>query len=207
MDTSNSNAAVRWRHNPGTFQHSHFGNRVVLHNRSENSFRLQFISMTIKAWCLLLISIVFWPFESNAQWRPSVSAGKDFRVDFRAKVHGDFRGFNPHLKTEEGAFDLNRARFGVEGRFLRHFQYEAEYEFRETLGGRDVKYPLRDAFVNFDYFDDFQLQVGKFKLPFSQEQNTSAANLDFVLRSRIADNLAPGRDIGAMLHGRFFNRG
>jgi phosphate-selective porin len=90
---------------------------------------------------------------------------------------------------------------------FRHLQYEGEYEFRETFGGRESKHPLRDVFVNFDYFDDFQLQIGKFKLPFSQEQNTGATNLDFILRSRIAENLAPGRDIGAMLHGRFFNRG
>jgi phosphate-selective porin len=102
---------------------------------------------------------------------------------------------------------MRRVRFGIEGRFLKHFRYEAEYEFREAFGGREVKHPWRDTFIDFDYLDDFQLQVGKFKLPFSQEQNTGSTNLDFILRSRIAEHLAPARDVGAMLHGRFFNRG
>ena len=39
------------------------------------------------------------------------------------------------------------------------------------------------------------------------EQLTSAHRLDFVLRSRIADDLAPGRDVGGSVHGRFFERG
>src|SRR5688572_7432530 len=146
---------------------------------------------------LLLIALLCYFPELSAQWRPSLRFGDSLRVDLRAKIQADMRGFNPHLTTEEGAFDMHRVRFGVEGRFLRHFRYEAEYEFRETFGGREVKHPLRDAFVDFDYLDDFQLQVGKFKLPFSQEQNTGATNLDFILRSRIAEFLAPGRDVGA----------
>ena len=39
------------------------------------------------------------------------------------------------------------------------------------------------------------------------DENTSATNLDFVYRSRIAALLAPGRDKGVMAHGRFLHRG
>jgi len=47
---------------------------------------------------------------------------------------------------------------------------------------------------------------GKFKLPFSLDENTSATNLDFVYRSRAATQLAPGRDRGVQLHGRVVRR-
>ncbi|MBI4475426.1 MAG: hypothetical protein HY646_22365 [Acidobacteria bacterium] len=156
---------------------------------------------------LVLLLVLSCPVETVAQYRPRFGDRDFVRVELRAKVQADLRGFDPHITTEEGAFDMQRVRFGIEGRFLRFFQYEAEYETREHFGGRKLKNALRDAFINFDYFDDFQLKAGKFKVPFSQEQNTGASNLDFILRSRIAENLAPARDVGAMLHGRFFNRG
>jgi phosphate-selective porin OprO and OprP len=139
--------------------------------------------------------------------RPSLRVGRLLRVDLRARIQGDFRAFSPDLVTDEGTFDLNRARIALDGNFLRHFDYQVEHEFRETFGGLKSKYPWRDVYVNFDYFDNFQLQAGKFKIPFSVEQLTSVANLDFIERARVADDLAPARDIGVMLHGRFFQRG
>jgi len=160
-----------------------------------------------KTGTLLLLLSLSWPLDLAAQKRLRVGDNDTVRVEFRAKLQADLRGFNPHITTEEEGFDMNRVRFGVQGRFLSHFEYEVEYEFREEFGGRPTRNPLRDAFINFDYLDDFQLKIGKFKLPFSQEQNTGSTNLDFVLRSRLADELAPAREVGAMLHGRFFNRG
>ncbi len=44
-------------------------------------------------------------------------------------------------------------------------------------------------------------------MPFSLDENTSATKLDFVYRSRIATLLAPGRDLGVMVHGRVLPRG
>jgi phosphate-selective porin OprO/OprP len=94
--------------------------------------------------------------------------------------------------------------------FLKHFEYEVEREIdynpeeEAAPGGLDEvdDSPWRDVFVNFRYFRDAQVQAGKFKVPFSLEQITGPTNLDFVYRSRIAADLAPGRDIGAMVHGR-----
>ena len=133
--------------------------------------------------------------------QPSVRFGKVFRADFRAKLQGDFRGFSPDLETQEGLFDLRRARVGLQGEFLKHFEYEAERELEKVAN------PWRDVYVNFRYFRDVQLQAGKFKMPFSMDQLTGPANLDFIFRSRIGGQLAPARDIGVMAHGRFFRRG
>ena len=142
--------------------------------------------------------------------RPSFRFGNKLRIDFRVKAQADTRAFSPDIETEEGQFDLQRVRFGLEGNFLEDFEYEVEREFRNQIGGdwaRPTENPWRDTFINYRRFDNFQVRVGKFKVPFSMEQLTSTHDLDYVLRSRIADELAPGRDIGVTVRGRFYQRG
>lgn len=46
------------------------------------------------------------------------------------------------------------------------------------------------------------MRGGKFKIPFSLDENTGASRLDFMFRSLAATHLAPGRDRGVMVHGR-----
>jgi phosphate-selective porin OprO/OprP len=131
--------------------------------------------------------------------RPSLRFGSVLRIDFRLKLQGDFRAFSPNVETEEGLFEMHRRRVGIQGTFLRHFEYEVERELRE-------KRVWRDAFVNFGYFDNFQIQAGKFKIPFSLEQLTTPTDLNFVYRAKVVDNLSPARDIGVTMHGRFGRR-
>lgn len=132
--------------------------------------------------------------------RPSLRVGGVFRLDVRARFQGDWRTFSPEQAPEEGLFELHRRRAGVQGTLLRHFEYEVERELRR-------KGPWRDAFVNVRYFDNVQIQGGKFKVPFSLDEVTGTSDLDFVFRTLIANNLAPARDVGVMAHGRFFRRG
>jgi len=139
--------------------------------------------------------------------RPSIRFGDALRVDVRAKVQTDFRSFSPQVQTPEGTFDLHRGRVGLEGQFLKHFEYEIERDFRQSLANNDQRYPWKDVKLDFTYFDNFQLLVGKFKMPFGLDETTSEHETDFSLRSRTADDLSPGRSVGGMLHGRFFSRG
>ncbi len=145
--------------------------------------------------------------------RPSIRFGKVARVDFRVKFQGDFRGYSPPLRTKEGLFDLHRMRFGVEGRLFKDFEFEVERETRAEFSSlfavdrTETQTPWRDVFVNFRHFRDFQIRGGRFKVPFSLDQLTGPSKLDFIQRSRIADLLAPGRDLGIVAHGRFFKRG
>lgn len=163
---------------------------------------------------------------------PEVRFGKVLRMEFHTKFQADFRGFSPELQPKRECdpynssagclFELNRMRISVEGRFLKDFEFDVERELRDNLRepklvtveqGQDVarvvqiNNPWRDVYVNYRYFRRFQIKAGKFKLPFSMEQLTGPHKLDLIFRSRIADLLAPGRDIGIMAHGRFFNRG
>jgi phosphate-selective porin len=130
---------------------------------------------------------------------PSLRLGPGTRVDFRARFQWDLRRSEAPLgdddDAESGALDLARRRVGIEGEILNIVDYQVERELKSTD-------PWRDVYANYKQFDAVQVQAGKFKLPFSLDENTSATKLDFVYRSRIAAFLAPGRDTGVMLHGR-----
>jgi phosphate-selective porin OprO and OprP len=141
--------------------------------------------------------------EQIFRWddHPSLHFGKGTRIDFRAKLAGELRDSEAPLDDDDvtDALDIARRRVGVAGeiRNLVDFQVEAE------IGSDEV---WRDVYANYRQFDFVQVQGGKFKLPFSLDENTSSTNLDFVHRSRAASQLAPGRDVGVMVHGRVLKR-
>jgi phosphate-selective porin len=138
--------------------------------------------------------------DRGFHWKdhPTVVLGPDTEIAFRARLQ-------THLVDSDGltgdarSFDLSRRRIGVEGLIRGVLEFQIEYEI-------DDDEPWRDVYGNYRSFDALQVQAGKFKLPFGLDENTSAANLDFVYRSRAATQLAPGRDRGVMLHGRVLNR-
>ena len=131
--------------------------------------------------------------------RPSLRIGSVLRVDFRLRLQGDVRSFSPETSSDDPTFAWTRRRVGIQGTAFEHFEYEVERELRKNGAWRDV-------FVNFSYFDDYQVQAGKFKIPFSQERLTGSTDLDFVYRAAVVDALSPAREIGVTLHGRFNNR-
>jgi phosphate-selective porin len=145
-------------------------------------------------------------------WRdhPSVRSRDLFRVDFAAKFQLDSRdpGDNP---VDFDTVEVHRMRVGIEGDLFDHIQYSVERELKE----RETSDPLqkssksqwKDVYVEANYTDAAQVRVGKFKVPFGLDQTSGESNLDFVYRSLGGSYLSPGRDIGAMVHGRFFKRG
>ena len=132
--------------------------------------------------------------------KPSVRIGKQIRIDLRVKLQTDFRVSQwDGLEDEGGLFDFKRKRIGVQGEITKYVDFEVEAELREEN-------IWRDAFVNVKPADAFQVQGGKFKMPFSYEQLTGPTSLDFVSRSLLAYTIAPARDIGVMAHGRLIGR-
>ena len=120
---------------------------------------------------------------------PSFHIGKGFRAALRLSINADVNA--------QDATDLGRLRLGVEGKLLKHFQYEVERDFRST-------HPWKDVFLDLNRIDDAQIKLGKFKIPFGLDELTGSRNQDFVDRTLTARDLAPGRDLGLMLHGRIF---
>jgi len=147
---------------------------------------------------------------------PGIRFGKHFNIEFEAKLQEDWH--QSYVGAEQSAgledWELHRNRFGVLGNIGKHIEFEVEHEFTEhELSEKDVEAGLtpksqwKDVRANFDYVKNAQIQIGKFKVPFGLDQTTGVTHNDFVYRSLGAIYLSPGRDIGAMVHGRFFKRG
>ena len=141
--------------------------------------------------------------EDIFEWgeHPSLHFGKGTRIDFRARLAGELRDSEAPFDGDNARenIDIAKRRLGVAGQIWNIVEFEVDAEVGSTNTWRDV-------YANYRQFDFVQVQGGKFKLPFSLDENTGATKLDFVNRSRAATQLAPGRDIGVMVHGRLLER-
>ncbi|MGH9253993.1 MAG: OprO/OprP family phosphate-selective porin [Vicinamibacterales bacterium] len=134
--------------------------------------------------------------------RPSLRVGRLLRFDLRVKSQAGWRDFPDEAAASSGdVFDLPRARVGVDGRVSRYVEYQVEREMR------GAKRPWRDVFANVRPLRALQVQVGRFKMPFSLDQTTSSMDVNFAYRSLAATYLAPSRDVGVMAHGGLFRNG
>jgi len=126
-------------------------------------------------------------FPSSFRYRKILTA------DIRASLNAD-------INAQDNNTDIGHARLGVQGKLLKEFQYQVEVDFASTHFWKDV-------FLDLHHIDYAQVKIGKFKLPFCMDELTSFRDLDFVDRTFTARKLAPGRDIGVMLHGRILKDG
>ena len=138
---------------------------------------------------------------SGLRWRnrPSIQLGPHVRLDIHARLAGDWRA------VDDSGLDVDTARWrfrraGVEGEIADHLQFEIERDL--PADGR-----WRDVFVNWRTYRAFQVQAGRFKIPFGREQLTSIARVDFAERALTSSSIAPARATGLMAHGRFWGRG
>jgi phosphate-selective porin OprO and OprP len=148
-------------------------------------------------------------------WRqhPSMRAGDWLRVDLEAKLQEDGHGAYGPVKGLD-TWEFHRNRFGIKGYVTKHIEYEVERELTEhELTEKDIeagitpKSQWKDVNVNLTYVKTAQIQIGKFKVPFGLDELTGVTHNDFVYRSLGANYLAPGRDIGAMVHGSIWKHG
>ena len=91
-------------------------------------------------------------------------------------------------------------RLQVEGTLFKKVEFEVSREFG------DAAEPERDAFANIRFDHAFELRAGQFKMPFGHDALVGGANIDFIYRSMAGRQLAPGRDLGVMAHGRTKSR-
>ena len=115
------------------------------------------------------------------------------KLQFSGRLHADYRHFlgnNPNTDS----FFIRRARLAAIGSFYKYYDFMVESEF----GQGSAK--LNDAYLNIHYVPYAQLMFGQFKIPFLMDEVRGDNWIDFVERS-LADNIAPSRDQGIMLHG------
>jgi phosphate-selective porin OprO and OprP len=163
--------------------------------------RMSRMSFAVGVMLAMLLSIGAPPAAAQVKMtfdkRPSIQVGNLLTASIRFKSQVDFREFPDEPETpSKPLVDLHRTRLGVEGRFMKAFEYQLEGE----LG--DAAQPWRDVYIQTRPFRELQVRAGQFKIPFSLDQLTSGMDLDFNYRSLAAAFLAPGRDVGVTVFGR-----
>jgi phosphate-selective porin len=131
------------------------------------------------------------------------SKGKS-KIEIVGYAQEDFRHFDWSVKGDETGtrqapvHELRRLRIGSKARF-RNLTFEFVADPRNSEKGSRLK----DATVGYDFAKGFNVLVGHFKPPVSQEFLTSAGKTDFGDRSMIADRLGPDREWGIGADGDF----
>ena len=112
-------------------------------------------------------------------------------------------------RTQPNSLFLRQARIDFQGTAFKQFEYRLYLDFptgqqsNTGTAASSVTGTVQDAYIGWRPSNDFGLRIGQFKEPFSQEQTTTLRATDFAERS-ILDRLAPGRELGIMVHGKPF---
>lgn len=153
---------------------------------------------------VLAAALMFWAFllparaddgDSVGTTPPSFQVRDWLALNLRTRIQVDASGFDPEFDDKQKVFLRRRLRFGADGMLFREVAYSVSVE----TGTAEPE--IRDLFLKFSPHPSFQVQAGRFKIPFGLDQLTDSSDLDFVKRSRSGSLLAPGRDNGAMILG------
>ena len=123
-----------------------------------------------------------------------IEGGKDnsFRLNMNGKVINNLALFEKNT-GETSTFAPSQNRLSFSGHVWRYHEFKLSMELPAGVN-------LLDAYYNMHFWDEAQFKVGQFKQPFGFNQLRPLSETNFVARGLI-DQLAPGRDLGAMVHG------
>ena len=82
------------------------------------------------------------------------------------------------------------------------FTQDLTYRVQLDLTKSGTAQMMDDAWINYRFVDEAQLQAGQFKIPFSRGELTSDGALQFVDRANAVDAFKPSYDIGMMVQGK-----
>lgn len=146
-------------------------------------------------------------------WTPYLkSADGQHKVELHGRLNFDVRSYEGDAKKLDSKRSnessprsdlitnllVRRSRLGIDATFFKYLDFKVEGEFSEGSS-----FNLTDGYGELNYWPEFRVRGGQYKVPFSFEELTSSRFIDFVERS-VVNNLVPARDVGAMAHGSLF---
>lgn len=124
------------------------------------------------------------------------SADGQFEYRLRGLVQLDYRNVGGDaFPTAVDGFTARRIRPTFEGTVF------GKYGFRFTPEFGDNKSGVVDAYLDARLDPAFQVRLGKFKPFVGLERLQSGADIKFIERSYVSNNLLPNRDVGISVHG------
>ena len=133
----------------------------------------------------------------------SATAFAQVEAKVTGRVHFDARNFSTSLNAIADrdsaslgdSFEVRRARIGIFGTINKDISYEL---VGNAVGGNTNF--VDTAWGNYGFNKNAQVRVGRFKQPFSMEEQSSSNNVSFMERS-YGNQMVPGKRLGAMVHG------
>jgi phosphate-selective porin OprO and OprP len=133
----------------------------------------------------------------------------DDREDFSADVDPAGSGYLVN-DGYAASFSIPRLRVYMLGTVFKSWmRYKIEYELAtlKTDATTNINNGrITDGYVEFAKSPYATVRAGQYKIPFGLEELTSDTRLEFIERSIASAKFAPGRDIGLMLSGQFFDK-
>ncbi len=124
------------------------------------------------------------------------SADGQFEYRLRGLVHFDYRDFSGDaFPTAIDGFLARRIRPTFEGTVF------GKYGFRFTPEFGENKSAVVDAYLDLKHNPAAQVRVGKFKPFVGLERLQSGADIKFIERSYVSNNILPNRDLGVSVFG------
>jgi phosphate-selective porin OprO and OprP len=121
-----------------------------------------------------------------------------FSIKLRGYTQFDSRWLTKGEDVGDDTFRFRRVRPFIEGTVFEFIDFRVMPDFADSTAR------LFDAYVNFRYLPQVQVQGGKFKPPVGLERLQSATSTMFIERG-FPTLLVPSRDLGAMVHGELAN--
>ena len=134
------------------------------------------------------------------------------KVDRMPKISGFVQGlyqgnFDDDFKLKDNTFRMRRVRLSVDGTLVKGLTYKVQADFLNSP-------VLVDAYLKYKVCDEFAIQAGQFKTPFSIESPINPVNLEIFDYGENVQKLGGysdvcgvgklGRDIGVMATGSLF---
>ncbi|HOK79930.1 MAG TPA: porin [bacterium] len=135
--------------------------------------------------------------EDSAKNSIKTSAADNIKIG--GYLQGRYDVYDYSGKRDE--FSIKRARIGLSGKVIDNVTFKIEFD---ATKGKDNDL-LTDAWIKLAYFPQFNITLGQFKLPFSEEYNISSSAIDTIERSLPVNSMATEYDKGIMFDGNFAN--
>ena len=142
------------------------------------------------------------------------SADGDFEYRLRGVAHLDYRRFegNSSAATVADGFLFRRIRPTFEGTVFKNYSFRFTPEFAEsgdgsgTSGISQNKTRVVDAYFDIKHNPAASVRIGKFKPFVGLERLQGAADIKFIERSYVSNNILPNRDVGVSLYGNIADK-
>ena len=177
----------------------------------ENELKLSKMKNTFRIIVGMLLSAIPLCISAQNDLQQQVNDLKD-KVDRMPKISGFVQGMyqanlNGGGELKDNTFNLRRVRMSVEGNLAKGLTYKIQGDFTR-------KPMLVDAYVKYKACNEFAIQVGQFKTPFSIESPINPVNLEIFDYGESVQKLVGysdvcgvgsiGRDLGIMATGSLF---